>query len=304
MDRLRAVVPLARWLFALAERERDVLVRVKSHGRCAELSLVRGKLCALHGIDVGTLGDDLLRRGALDRSLHGAALERNPPHGPIGRWLIDAGVAPQALVQEALEAQLSARLRTLLAWPELSLEVCPTTNTHVASDVRIDLPAALWSALLALAAELSPLARERASGQRALSLSPFGRRLAQQLSRASVELDVPRIVIANPAPAVSNQRVLFRVLGAVSEHSIADASYSLLLRKQREIRRRESAATLLDLREPVRPGEARRAFRKLAFQLHPDRFQVGAPELCTVSAEVMRALSLAEEQLRHVRRVG
>jgi hypothetical protein len=97
---------------------------------------------------------------------------------------------------------------------------------------------------------------------------------------------------------------VFRVLGAVSEPNVPLESYSLLLRKRRQIQRKVGAAALLDLREPVRPEQARRAFRRLAYRLHPDRFQCEQPELRALSSEVMSVLAAAEAQLCRVRRAG
>jgi hypothetical protein len=87
------------------------------------------------------------------------------------------------------------------------------------------------------------------------------------------------------------------VLGAASEAVLATDSCSLLLRKQREIRRRAGPRALLDLPPHAHAEQARPALRRLASKLHPDRFHAAEPSLRAVSSEVMRALSQAEHEL-------
>jgi curved DNA-binding protein CbpA len=72
----------------------------------------------------------------------------------------------------------------------------------------------------------------------------------------------------------------------------------MLLRKQRQLRRAADARALLEIGPRASPEEARRALRRLAHVVHPDRF--GAAEDAAVrsaSREVMTALVDAQRRL-------
>jgi len=78
----------------------------------------------------------------------------------------------------------------------------------------------------------------------------------------------------------------------------AGGSYPLLLRKQREVRRRASPHTLLDLPEGAGRRDARLALRKLVRDIHPDRFAERAPlALRRASGEIVTALVDAEASI-------
>lgn len=300
MDALRSAVPLARVLFKLAERRKSVTVRVRASGKLAELSLVAGYAVALHGVDGELLGDALLRKGALDTSRHYAALSARPARtGPVGRWLVDVGAASREAVRTALGEQLRERIGALLRFRDADITLAPPRAYSL--ELRTNLSLSVWNGLLALAEELPASVLHQLSGDRALTLSPFGYRLVQELECAGVHLDDGALLSSRPPESLCCARAVFRVLGALNEHTLQGESYSLLLRKRGEIQRNEGAARLLDLREPVKPEQARRAFRRLAAQLHPDRFERERPELRALSSEVMRALSHAEAALRKAR---
>src|SRR5262249_17847277 len=106
MDALRAAAPLARLLLALADSQRQAAVCVRSGARRARLVIDRGRALSLEGVDGEPLGDALLRMGALDAALHGAALSGKPSEGLVGRWLVQVGAAPESAVRDALCAQL------------------------------------------------------------------------------------------------------------------------------------------------------------------------------------------------------
>jgi hypothetical protein len=93
-------------------------------------------------------------------------------------------------------------------------------------------------------------------------------------------------------------RAVLRVLGAAIERPAHEDAYALLLRKHRQLSRNASASALLDLPEAASAEHARRALRRLAQKLHPDRFQAGDARLYAVSNLVMGALARAENTLR------
>jgi hypothetical protein len=303
MDSLRAAAPIARLLFALSERRGVHTVRVCSGARVAVLRIEDGALRELDGVDVEPLGDTLLRRGQLDATRHSAALAHGgPQQGRVGRWLVDLGVADDAAVMVALREQLRDRIARLLGWvdPQVTSSPAPVRT----SELSVPLAAALWDALLARAATLSPTALTELAGERSLALSRLGERLVHALHAAGTTLPAEAVLAAHPPRSLRSARAVFRVLGAVSEPNAFLESYSLLLRKRGQIQRKAGAAALLDLREPVRPEQASRAFRRLAYRLHPDRFQCEQPELRALSSEVMSVLAAAHAQLRGVRRAG
>jgi hypothetical protein len=303
MDPLRTAVPLARLLFALAERPGARTVRVCSGARVAVLSIADGALRALDGVDTEPLGDTLMRRGQLDSARHSLAFAQGAPQeGRVGRWLVDAGVATGDAVNAALRDQLHGRVARLLGWVDPQVSVLPAVATG--SELSVPLAAALWDALLARAAALPPATLSELAGERSLALSRLGERLVHALRAAGTTLPEEAVLRAHPPHSLRSVRAAFRVLGAVSEPNASLESYSLLLRKRRQIQRKAGAAALLDLLEPVRPEQARRAFRRLAYRLHPDRFQCEQPELHALSSEVMSVLAAAEAQLCRVRRAG
>jgi hypothetical protein len=87
------------------------------------------------------------------------------------------------------------------------------------------------------------------------------------------------------------------LLGAVAPPRPGQG-YSVLLRKQRQLRRNADARALLELGPRATPAEAKRALRRLAHVLHPDRFgDAEAPAIRKASTEIMTALVDAERSL-------
>ncbi len=79
----------------------------------------------------------------------------------------------------------------------------------------------------------------------------------------------------------------------------ATGSMSLLARKTTEVRRSASPRRLLDMTAHARPNEARGALRRLAKDLHPDRFAVHASAAITeASTEVVAAMVRAAASVR------
>ena len=141
------------------------------------------------------------------------------------------------------------------------------------------------------AGQLSALA-----GENALKLTNSGRRIVAALER-SEHVELEAWLARSPQSALRAPRAVLRVLGAAVDETFDGDACNLLLRKQREIRRRVGPHALLDLPAHARSDQARPALRRLAQKLHPDRFHAVEPALRAASQEVMRALSQAEREL-------
>lgn len=109
---------------------------------------------------------------------------------------------------------------------------------------------------------------------------------------------LPEDIAGLPGCGLRGSRFVWvlKMLGAAAPKK--GGSYPLLLRKRREVRRRSSARTLLDLPEGAGGRDARVALRKLVRHLHPDRFGEGvAPALRRASGEIVTALVDAEARI-------
>ncbi len=299
MDALRAAVPLSRLFLALANSERLVEVRVRARSRCATVRIERGSILSIEGVDGEPLGDALLRQGSLDRAKHETALATRPPRGPVGPWLVAVGAASQAAVGSALAAQLEARLAQLLAWSEPTFELVPVgpPMDRGRAQVQVGLTRAVWHGLLSLCREL-PLGQLAAlAGDHPLRLTSSGERLMKALAGIIDDAQAAAWLARAPSNAARAPRAVLRALGAAVEASFDGDACNLLLRKQREIRRRVGAHALLDLPSHARSEHARPALRRLAQKLHPDRFYTLDPALRLASQEVMRCLAQAEREL-------
>ncbi len=298
MDALRAAVPLSRLFLALASSERLVEVRVSARSRTANVRIERGAIVSIDGVDGEPLGDALLRLGSLDQTRHQAALAAQPPTGRIGPWLVEVGAASLHAVGSALEAQLESRLAQLLRWPGPGFEMGPVggLNNFAGHEARVGLTSAVWRGLSALCREMPSGQLAALAGDNALKLTNSGRRIVAALQR-SEHVALEAWLAPSPQSAWRAQRAVLRVLGAAVEATFDGDACNLLLRKQREIKRRVGARALLDLPSHARSEQARPALRRLAQKLHPDRFQAREPALRAASQEVMRSLSQAEREL-------
>jgi hypothetical protein len=329
MDALRAAASLGRVLLAMGETDRDCDLLVMQRTRCARLSLTRGKLVALAGLELEPLGDTLLGLGVALSSE--AELCGSSADTPIGARLVARGTTSRSEVRRAVQVQLTRGMQSLLRWPSSRVELAPRTR-GVGVEAAIDLTSALWCALLQLAndqpgsvlARLSPATeltltragQRRLRGllaclacgelERACELSGMSaserRRLLDPLPRSSSEFS--GWLAARPAAECHGLRALLFALGAVVAPPERErGGYTLLLRKRRELSRNVSASALLDLPEAAGREHVRHAFKRLAHQLHPDRFHTHDARIQAVSAEVMGALVRAERALCGSRRV-
>lgn len=300
MDGVRTLVPLARVLLAHAEAGRDGVVSiVRADGRTARIGLTGGRVVMLAGVDVEPFAETVRALSSHPLSASGASTR----------------------VVHALEVQLVRGLARLVSARPTQVSFAATTHESArAALVSIDLASVVWSVLLERALTMSDESLRALAGERSLRLTSLGVRRVEALVRAAESgllahahalsgavSALPSIDDAAVASALAFEAhgsrarlvlcAVLRALGAATPDDGHDA-FALLLRKRRELSRNVSASELLDLPESAGAQHARRAFRRLALQLHPDRFHHCDARLCAVSNEVMGALARAEHALR------
>lgn len=183
MDALCVAAPLARLLLSLGETGREGELRITQRARTATLSLARGRVLCLAGVDLQPLGDTLLALGALDVASQRELLDQ-PAGLPIGARLVAAGATSSQSVSRALTVQLVHGVDALLRWPSTNVQLVET-KPATRGGVAIDLVSTLWSALLGIAARLPAAAVLRLSGEGALVWTAAGKRRAAGLVHAS-----------------------------------------------------------------------------------------------------------------------
>jgi hypothetical protein len=258
--------------------------------------------------DDETLGDVLARRGALDREAHAAALRIAPPIGPVGQWLVAVGAAERDAVEGALGEQLSRRVVGILGWPSVEMRFrAGLADVGVAHVARAREPADLvLSALREAAASVPALVARKRLGFGVVLLSRLGRALVEAATLTDeeramlplLERGAPvDVVLAAAGASPRAIRSLFALFQLSAVAAPTDGRrYSMLLRKQRQLRHAEGATSLLDLPHDADAPAARRALRRLARDVHPDRFDSEAePAVQKASREVMAALVAAEK---------
>jgi hypothetical protein len=292
MDAVRGAAALARLLLVVAETRRDGELWLEQPGRRVRLSLREGQLCGVQGLPLQPLGDLLRELDALDGARASAlcAFSVKARAGldvPIGLRLIAAGATSWSAVRRALALQRARAVAELLRMPLLRTwqdERSPLRGGAVA----VDLEAAVWDAMLAMAGWLPSQQRAQLAHQgKALALSVAGRRRARGQVEHALACDSDQLAL----------RAVLCALGFAAPAGVREDSYALLLRKRRELARNAGARALLDLPGSANAAGARRALRKLATKLHPDRFQADDARLQQVSHEVMGALTRAASSL-------
>jgi hypothetical protein len=245
----------------------------------------------------------------MDAGQHAEALMAAAPHGPVGSWLVDRGLASRPAVELALRRQLRTRLLAVFGWNGLDYRF-EDGGAHVGVPwVSEPMCAAdlVLGALRQLVAALPVRVRARLLREAHYELTPLGECLLAEAALWPEEAALGAL-LREPAERAALIRHVARseraavalcallLVGGLRE---ANGSYGLLLRKQGQVRRAESPRALLDLPEHASAHEGRRALRRLARQLHPDRVGDVA---ASASNDVMRALLDAERQLRTARR--
>jgi hypothetical protein len=225
--------------------------------------------------------------------------------------LIERRVATRAAVERALGDQLRARILAVFRWRDLKFRFEHTQPEIGASGPERPIPLGELAVAAARAvfdaAAFDALLREQA--ERRMLPSAFGRALLDdpatftcgalpELLRSSASLEQLAKACANSAADLRTLGALCW-LSAIVPAADGGSSYRLLLRKQVQLRRRASAAELLEVDRNARHGASRKALRRLARRVHPDALGPTAPPLLrAVSGELMQALVQAEEQLR------
>jgi len=338
MDALRVAAPLARLLLALGETDCAGEVSLLQRGRAAKLTIAAGRATAISGVDAVPLGDTLLALGALDIVAQRELLTRRTSGPIGARLIATGATSSAAVscaLEMQLADGIERLLRWPAS--HVALVRAPVLRA-AGDAVTVDVAGAVWSALLVFADELTGAQRAQLSGTGVLSLTAAGRRRVSGLLRAieagelgaafrrrafagkrddtadergtgaawlllralagAPEDTLGAALQPDPEPHLHALRAVLCVLGAAIGRPLHEDSYALLLRKRQQLSRNASASALLDLPERASAEHARRALRRLAQKLHPDRFQAGDARLHAVSSEVMGALARAESSLR------
>ena len=317
MDALRAAAPLARSLLALAEAADDGELAL---GATVRMRVVQGRVVAIDGIDGELLGDLLRAHGALTPLAQGSI---GAGRARIGARLIALGATSGVAVERALRTQLVRRLLIILRQPAPALTWRKVQRPLARpTSFSVGLAASVWSALLVIADELPREALGALAGGDALSLSAIGCVRVATLARAlhegelasglaalgrlelaprPPELAGSRLLATAPPASLQPLRACLRALGMAAQRAGSRSEVpgcALLLRKRRELARKVGARALLDLPVACAPDEARSALRRLAKQLHPDRFERADPWIRRLCDETLGALSHAAHALR------
>ncbi|MCS6797679.1 MAG: hypothetical protein NZ898_03980 [Myxococcota bacterium] len=304
-----AATRLARVLVALDRAGATGVLHARDHGRRAAIALEHGLLRAvsLHPDDGPTLGDLLVRSGRMCAEAHRRALERAPPPArPVASWIVHCGLASAADVQDALRAQLEHRLRVVFGW--LAMQLHFESGTFDAALPSPDPPIRLADAVMAWlrseTSRLEPSSTAEGLGGGRLVLGTFGRSLLERAALTDVEralferlrdgmaaADIVRTLAAKPE-ALQVLSTWKRV--GVCRTALPSGALALLVRKRAELARRVPAPVLL---ETSGGGCAKRAFSRIARELHPDRFAATADQaLHRAAADVLSALTAARHR--------
>jgi hypothetical protein len=259
-----------------------------------------------------TLGDLLLREGKLDWARHQRALIREEPLRPVGDWLVETGAAPRSAVERALREQHQSRIRRLFYWRDTEFEFVEGRAEIGLPLIKFPIPISevILDTFKAIFDRDLNIQLDKHVGSNELRITEMGRTL---LADAAVSQDEAKMVVLleqgcrleaitratnGSERAMKTLIALFR-LGAVAKANASSAPYSLLLHKRQQLRNSASPAALLDLPKGASAQQARKALRKLACQIHPDRFGLDeSPALQRASQQVMAALCNAESGYR------
>jgi hypothetical protein len=315
MDSMPSAVSLARALLLLSRARRTGVLHIATEFGACRVAVVAGvprAATALPGF-AQPLGDALLADGALDPYAHAEALRASEhAHGPVGRWLVDAGLVSRPALELALRRQLRDRVLQVFACHSLDYRFEPGEPDVGARWIEepvctADLVLAALRSVVAgwpyerLIAVVDPGALQlNATGAvlvRGAALWPEESAAASLLRGGATLVAVLRATFG--ADRALRFVAALSLLSALMNASSREQRYSLLVRKREQLRRAAGPHALLELPAHTAPGEARRSLRRLARALHPDALGPDAPDaLRRASCEVLAALSVAEQSLR------
>jgi hypothetical protein len=300
---------LARGLCVLARAGQSGVLDVCAATVQARIGVREGRVVAMRVLpdDGDFLGAALRRMGDWDEGVPGGP----DPGEPVGRWASRVGASSSRAVSHALRKQLQRRMARLLGVdpPELRLAPGAWDVGVPALDEPPKTAELVVSALRERAGRVPLLWARRRVGETVLLLTPLGRELVRDAvlwpdEAAMVGLlergAPPDVVLGATSGSARALRLLYalRLVGACAPPE-PRSGYATLLRKTRQVRQAARAAELLELPGGAEPEEARRALRKLAAAVHPDRFGTTAPAaIRSASHEVMSALVRAQNDLR------
>jgi hypothetical protein len=303
---------LARALLALSRTQKTGVLHAQGAGRSARIAIVGGTPRAIDLEGGPCLGDILTEEGALDHDAHRRALESGGPRGPIGRFLVESGAAKASAVSYALRKQLRHRAAALFQWGVIELRFEPGDPAFDVPLLEEPMPAAeLVLAGLRGAVDLVPVhLLRRRIGDGMLKLTGFGEMLVAEAplhpEEAAMVSGLRRGAPAADLISLGGGRMRavrslagLCMIGAAEPPSPGRASYGLLLKKRNQLRNAASPEALLEVDRYDDTRAARASLRRLAREIHPDKFKGGAPEVMErLSGEVLTALLDAEARLR------
>ncbi len=246
-----------------------------------------------------SIGEVLIAREAINVVAYAKALQQNPPVAPIGTWLVESGSTSRRKLNAALAEQMIARVAK-----GLSLVNARTEFLEGRRATQLDTVDGITIADLLVSAVRRVAPNDTlAKAPRRLAITRVGRELVKQLTmgeearqvvslltRAPMERDVLRASISQP----ETKQMIGALITVGAIGSATTAPYRLLLRKHREVEKSAAPQVLLELPRAADRNQARRALRRFAKELHPDRFSEHDEAVRQTSREVMRALVDAE----------
>jgi hypothetical protein len=311
MDSLPGAAALARGLLVLARSEKSGVLRVDGERLTARIGVRAGRVVAMRidPDDGDGIGRALREMDAWDedRAVRGGT---PPPGIPVGLWSIKVGATTPAALSHALRQQLRRRIARLFAIDLHELHLKTGSSDVGVSEIREPPTSAelIVSALRASVERAPAMLLRRRLGDGVLVMTPIGRELCEEavlwpdeqamLPLLSSGESVAQILAASGG-STRALRMLYalRMLGACGAPETTRDGYALLLRKARQVRRGAKPSELLDLPHHARGAQARRAMRKIASTVHPDRFGDAPEAIRSASHAVMTALVRAQRDL-------
>jgi hypothetical protein len=281
-----------------------------AHEGRARIVVRDGRVIAIDAPTVSAprLGRLLADQGIATDALEHAACARERGVR-VGDAMVRAGLAGRGAISIALRSQLRTRMAEIARWGAVDLQLERRVPAPAVHAEPIAVGALMIGAMRGAVADESVASIATRLGGEALVLTPLGHALIDGAAlwpdeesicralRRGATLDV-LVGASQGSPRALRLLLALRCLEAVAPPS-ATASVALLARKARQLRGSSSAAALLDVGPGAAPDEARRAWRRLAGLLHPDRFSHGVPvPLAELSNEVSCALQGAAREMR------